>query len=274
MHHGADRLRRVDGEDGRAGHGQGAGLGVRRQHPAVVRRGQAGETLGHAGLGLAGAGGGGAGFGGAVLGQRRIERSLCDEALRAQFFRALVGRPGVGQAGLGLRDAGLRLRHAGLGRAVVDHGQHLAGLHAVTGLDRQRGDASAGLGREHALVHRLQAAVELGAAGHRLRAHSDHGHLGPRRSGGRIGGLGSAHGEQAGSQQQARGADRVQGQKQRGVCMDGHGNLLYLPQYTHIPPGVQNLFDRRSSAAEPQRRCRASTQAAPKKLSAAATSTA
>ena len=38
---------------------------------------------------------------------------------------------------------------------------------------------------------------------------------------------------------QARGAGRIQGRKKRGVCMGGHGNLLYGAQYSHIPPGVQ-----------------------------------
>ncbi|MCY1543452.1 hypothetical protein D9M68_792720 [compost metagenome] len=147
------------------------------QHPAIVGRGQARKALGHAGLGLASAGGSSGSLGRPVLGLRRVQRGLGQEALGAQIARTLVGRLGVGQVRVGLGEACLRLGHTGLGGAVVDHGQHLAGLHRVAGFHRQRGDAARGLGREHALAHRLQVAVEQQAGVHRLGAHHHDGHL-------------------------------------------------------------------------------------------------
>ena len=155
MHHRTNGLGRVHREHRRAGHGQAAGFGVGGQHPAVVRRGEAGETLRHTGLGLPGAGSGHTGLRCFELGLRSVQRSLGHEALGAQVARALKVGLGVSQVGIGFGKASLRLRHTSLGGAVVDHGQHLAGLHPVAGFHRQAGNAAAGLGRQHALAHGL-----------------------------------------------------------------------------------------------------------------------
>ena len=159
-----------------------------------------------------------------------------------QIARALKVGLRVAQFRFGLGHAGLGPLQAGLGVTVVHHGQHLAGLDAVTGLDGKLCDAPAGLGRQGALLYGLQRTVQ-GEAG----THRSHGHFGHRNLRGlRLGEGGPPDG---GCGQQGDGQGHTP--PLRGRChtrpgsvkvgMGGHGQSPVLPKYTRIPPGVQEV---------------------------------
>ena len=74
-------------------------------------------------------------------------------------------------------ELGVDLRHTRLGGAVIDHGQGLAFAHRVTGLHQQLSDPPTGLGRQHTLLHRLQAAVEQQTRHRTALTDHHHGHL-------------------------------------------------------------------------------------------------
>ncbi len=170
---------------------------------AVERRAHAGEALGQGGLRLTGAGGGGTGLCGFELGLCGFEGGFGDEALGVQIAHPRFVGLCIGQFRLGLGHAGLRLGHVGLCGAVVDHGQGLALAHRVAGLDQQLRHATTGLRRHHAVLNRLQTAVERQARDRSALPRRHDGHLRPRGGGHRrFGFRASAQGTH---QQQSRG---------------------------------------------------------------------
>jgi hypothetical protein len=147
---------------------------------------------------------------GVVFGGGAVERGLADEVLDEQLLLALVVLGG--DFLLGQRCA--RLGCAGGGRLIggagIDAQQHLAGAHAVAGLDVELDHGPGHLGRDDGLAQRLDHAVE---GGRRWRV----GGLGRRRRQrrcGRRGGKGAERGtggddEQGKGSQGGHGAGRV-----------------------------------------------------------------
>ena len=111
---------------------------------------------------------------GLPLGLGLVQRRLADKTLRTQFARTVQMQPGVAVLGLGLGERCPAALKPGLGLALVDASDQLAGTHRVTGLDGQARDVALDLRRQGGLAQGFDVAIEREPTrGGRLRTSLD-----------------------------------------------------------------------------------------------------